>query len=234
MGFFSFGKKKKRSIKHKKPPAKILRMCKKLKIRTTTGKRKTYKSVKVLRKLIAKKLRSKKKKTSRRKVTRRKVSRRNRFSFGDSAGAFMNPGNYGYNQPVLQTPGVLSQSSQCVTSSDNANRPAGFNLTDQNLPIYGVGRPFFNDIVPTQVGPRSIGFMGQPDGSLYPCGGPFVGYSKAAFGLRGLAPKPPKGWVNTYKRGIRTNTKLGRLAESYGPKLWPKGLPRYRDPRRTR
>lgn len=197
MGFFSFGKKKKRSIKHKKPPAKILRMCKKLKIRTTTGKRKTYKSVKVLRKLIAKKLRSKKRKTSKRKVSkrkvsRRKVSRRNRFSFGDSAGAFMNPGNYGYNQPVLQTPGVLSQSSQCVTSSDNANRPAGFNLTDQNLPIYGVGRPFFNDIVPTQVGARDLSFMGQPDGSLYPCGGPFVGYPKAAFGYCPSRRCPPR------------------------------------------
>ena len=58
---FLFGKKRKATRKsrkvNKKPPAKILRMCKKLKIKTTVkrGKRRVYKKVSVLKKLIARK-----------------------------------------------------------------------------------------------------------------------------------------------------------------------------------
>ena len=181
MGFFSFGKKKKRSVKKKKvvrkPPAKLLKMCKKLKIKVTIkrGKKKVYKSVKVLKKLISKK---------RKQLKKKKSPRRNRFSFGNSA-PFVNPAGYGYNQPVIQNQGILNQSSQMVTSSsDNANRPPGLNLPNGSVPTYGVYRPFFTEQVPTQVGPRDLGFMGQPDGSLYPVGGPFSGYKTPSFGKR--------------------------------------------------
>jgi hypothetical protein len=182
--FFSFGRKRTRKgkggIKGKKPSLAIRKACKKLKIKCTkkVGKRRVYKSTSALKKLIKKKRKikgGKKRKTSR----RRKVSRR--FRFGDAA-PFTQPSNYGYNQKVEQAQGVLSQSSQVVTPASNINRPPGFGLDSDSVPMYGVYRPFFTEQVPTQVGPNSIGFMGQPDGSLYPVGGPFSRYT--SFGKR--------------------------------------------------
>jgi hypothetical protein len=186
-----FGKKiKRRSIKKtRKVPKQILRMCKKLKIKCThkIGKRRVYKPVSVLRKLIKRKMR--KHKTRKNKKTRRRVryfsfGNRKKSRFGGSAADFNNagPSNYGYNQNVNQYPGTLSQTSQYVTSSTNASRPPGFSVPD-GVPVYGVGRPFFNETVPTQV-PPNWNFMGQPDGSLYAVGGPFTGYKSPAFGKK--------------------------------------------------
>jgi hypothetical protein len=191
MGFFSFGRKKKRCVKKrcvKKPPKSLLKMCKKLKIKVMIrrGKRRVYKSVKLLKKLCSKKC--KKKHTK-------------RFSFGDSS-VFMNPANYGYNQPVNQVPGVLSQSSQVVTNDSNSSRPAGLGLPGEYTPTYGVYRPFFNEQVPTQVGPRDLGFMGQPDGSLYPVGGPFSGY-RSSFGRRS---RFGEGLIDCTKKSVTSGT----------------------------
>jgi hypothetical protein len=111
---------------------------------------------------------------------------RSRFGFG-AEGDFSNagPADYGYNQPVVQKPGILNQSSQIVTSSTNASRPSGLGLPGEYTPTYGVYRPFFGENVPTQAGPN-WNFMGQPDGSAFAVGGPFARYtSPASFGRRG-------------------------------------------------
>ena len=189
--FLSFGKKKrtskKKSVKKsvRKPPARLIKMCKKYHIKVTkkVGKKRVYKKVAVLKKQLKRKMKNvrkgKKRSVKRRSVKRRSVKRR--FRFGDAA-TFSQPTNYGYNQKVEQAPGVLSQSSQVVTPANNINRPPGFGVDPSQLPIYGVYRPFFTEQVPTMVGPNSIGFMGQPDGSLFHGGGPFSAYT--SFGKR--------------------------------------------------
>ena len=79
---FSFGKKrrstkrrstKRRSVKGSKPPSKVLRMCKKYKVKTTVkrGSKRVYKSTRLLVKLCNKRKRSlKKRRSTKRRSTR--------------------------------------------------------------------------------------------------------------------------------------------------------------------
>lgn len=184
--FFGSRKKTRKSVKKtgKRPARSLLKMCRKYKIKCTrkVGRRRVYKSTTVLKRQLRKKMklakRSKRSKRSKRRVRRQ-------FRFGNTAtnsSVFTPPTNFGYNQKVQQAQGVLSQSSQVVTPANNINRPPGFGVDPASLPVYGVYRPFFTEQVPTQVGPNSIGFMGQPDGSLYPVGGPFSKFTQ--FGKR--------------------------------------------------
>ena len=230
--FFSFGKKKRtsRSTKKKgsrKPPAALIRMCRKHGIKCTrkVGHKRVYKSVSVLKKQLRRKKNLKKKKSvhrkSVRKVRRSTLRRKSvrSFRFGDAA-SFTPASNYGYNQSVPQAAGVLSQSSQVVTAANNANRPPGFGVDPAALPIYGVYRPFFTENVPTTVGP-SWNFMGQPDGSLYPVGGPFSGYT--SFGKRRRRAR----FGNIYIGGMPTQEGLnqiqkGGLSSGTKPKEKPK------------
>ena len=195
--FNLFGSKKKRKvvIKGRKPKRSLLIQCKKLHIKVSKkiGKNRYFRKSGVLSREVArKKARKGKKKTvkkGKKTVKRRKVRRR--FRFGDAstnAASATQPTNYGYNQGVPQVQGTLSQSSQVVTAENNINRPPGFGLDASQVPIYGVYRPFFTEQVPTQVGPNGIGFMGQPDGSLYPVGGPFARYT--SFGKRRRRYRP--------------------------------------------
>ncbi len=189
MAFFLFGKKKRSSRKPRKaskPPAALLRKCRKFKIKTTkkVGKSRVYRSASLLKKLLKKKMKkAKKAKKVHRKSKRshRKYNRRG-FSFGSSMFTNAGPANYGYNQPVVQTPGIMSQSSQMVTANSNPSRPMEMQLAPGELPVYGVGRPFFTETVPTQVPPQ-WDFLGQPDGSMFAVGSPIVGYRSPAFGL---------------------------------------------------
>ena len=192
MAVFSFGKKRKikrkvKKARSKKPPAALLKRCRKLHIKTTIkrGRKRMYKKISVLKKLVAKKMRKiKRSKRSKRSGTRKRVRRTVRFSgFGDAA-PFGNPGNFGYDQPVIQNQGILNQSNSIVTEANNINRPAGLGLPGEFVPTYGVYRPFFGEQVPAVVGPNSIGFMGQPDGSMFAVGAPFASYKKPAFGRR--------------------------------------------------
>ena len=190
--FLSFGKKKRKSVKRsvRKPPAALLRKCRKYRVKTTIkrGRKRVYKKVSVLKKELSKKMKKAKKakKTKRsRRSTGRKVIRR-RFNFGSSGAPFVNSPNFGYNQAIPQAAGTLSQSSQVVSDINaNQNRPPGFGLDTKNVPTFGVYRPFFTENVPCQVGP-SWNFMGQPDGSEFPVGGPFSGFS--SFGRRRCGP----------------------------------------------
>lgn len=192
MATFLFGKKKRRTTRKKgsrKPPASLLRKCKKLKIKCTrkVGNRRVYRKTSILKKLVSKKMKMHRRKG--RKVHRRRRVHRRSTGFGrirkSRFGAdFSNagPSNYGYDQKVIQNPGILNQSSQIVTATTNDSRPTGLGLPGEFVPTYGVGRPFFNETVPTQVGPN-WNFMGQPDGSAFAVGGPFVGYKlPASFG----------------------------------------------------
>jgi hypothetical protein len=186
VSLFLFGKKKKKVSRKKKtnvkkPPVNICKMCKRLKIKITkkVGNRRVYKSTSVLKKQIKQKMRKKAK-----RVTRFGFSfgstRKSRF--GNSGAVFNNnTPAYGYNEPVIQKPGILAQTSQVVTSTSNSNRPIGSTLSS-NIPTYGVNRMFFNESVPTQV-PPNWNFMGQPDGSAIPVGAPFYGYT-TPFGRR--------------------------------------------------
>ena len=182
MNIFSFGKKKRRTTRSRKsvrkPPAALLRKCKKHHIKCTMkkGGKRVYRKTSVLKKLLRRKMKKMKKA---RKVHRRRAAsfgrRRRRMGFGGSA--FTNPDNYGYNQKVQQYPQTLSQSSSVVDANSNLTRPEGMTVDSGNIPVYGVYRNFFGQDVPTQV-PANWDFMGQPDGSLYPVGAPFQGYTK--------------------------------------------------------
>jgi hypothetical protein len=214
MAFFLFGKKKRRSRKPRKaskPPAALLRKCRKFKIKTTkkVGKSRVYRSASLLKKLLKKKMKkAKKAKKVHRKSKRshRKYNRRG-FSFGSSMFTNAGPANYGYNQPVVQTPGIMSQSSQMVTANSNPSRPMEMQLAPGELPVYGVGRPFFTETVPTQVPPQ-WDFLGQPDGSMFAVGSPIVGYRSPAFGRKSNRPTKRKNeTLAHYKNRLRVYKK---------------------------
>jgi len=218
---FGFGKKKRRTVRStkkksgsKKPPASLIRMCKKYRIKCTkkVGRKRVYKSISVLKKQLRRK-RTIKRRKARKSVKKgsrkvRKTRKVRRFRFGEAASA-ANPANYGYNNPVPQAPGVLSQSSQVVTEANNINRPPGFGLDAASIPTYGVYRPFFTENVPTTVGP-SWNFMGQPDGGLYPVGGPFNRYT--SFGKRRKGRRAMFG--NTCGSEMYPKTNFGKRRKS--------------------
>ena len=178
MWLFSFGKKRKKISRRKlvrKPPASLLKKCRKHRIKTTMkkGSRRVYRKVSILKKLLKKKMRKVRKTTSRKtRKTRRKFCRRRRTGFGLDGSVFTKPDNFGYNQQVQQSPGTLSQTISTVNENNNLSRPEGFTFQDGQLPAYGVFRDFFGESVPTQV-PPNYNFMGQSDGSLMPVGAPF-------------------------------------------------------------
>jgi hypothetical protein len=197
MKLFSFGKKRKNvsRILTKKPPAALLKRCRKYRIKTTMkkGGKRVYRKVALLKKLLKKKIRKMKKarkvskktrKVSKktRKVKARKVKRR--MGFGADGYEFTKPANYGFDQSVQQYPGTLSQTISTITAKNNISRPEGFSFQDGQIPAYGVFRDFFGESVPTQV-PPNYNFMGQPDKSLMPVGAPFQRYTSAnSFGKR--------------------------------------------------
>jgi hypothetical protein len=226
MAFFLFGKKRrtrrKAGKKTRKPPAAILKKCRKLKIKTTkkVGSKRVYRSISLLKKLIKNK--SKKSKKSR-KVHRRKHRKvKSKFSFGSSTFTNAGPSGYGYNQAIVQNPGILSQSSMIVTPESNLARP-----TEMQLPLgqdlaYGVGRNFFTETVPTQIAPN-WNVMRQPDGSAYGVGGPFSAYKSPAFGRRRVRMTRRKNEslahfrdrVNYYKKTKKMYKKINKLNSSH-------------------
>jgi hypothetical protein len=197
---FLFGKKvAKKSVKY---PKGLLKMAKKYKVKLTVkrGSKRVRKSVKTLKKQI--------------KMRMRKVRRvRHRFGFGSRAGVFNTEADYGYSQDVRQVPGITDYTNVVVQSEKkNADRPInqpdGVNsLTPDgkvklastrlpastNLPVYGVGKTFFNQTVPGNMSPRWYA-MAQPKsagGGLLQVGWPFSAYkAQSAFGKkRRVAPK---------------------------------------------
>ena len=201
--FTLFGKRKQRSRKKalkktRKPPAALLRKCKKHKIKTTIkrGGKRVYKKIGVLKKELRRKMKKHSKKMRSRRSTRKVVRRR--FAFGSSAAPFVNPGNFGYNQPVQQNAGVLSQSTSVIADANaNINRPPGFGVDPNSIPTYGTYAPFFTENVPRPVGPNWYA-MGQPDGSLMQIGSPFSRYT--SFGRK---KKCPKGTRRSGKKCVR-------------------------------
>jgi hypothetical protein len=191
MKLFSFGKKRKTRKVSKKPPAALLKRCRKYRIKTTMkkGGKRVYRKVALLKKLLKKKIRKMKKARKVRKVskkTRKSKSRKvkRRMGFGADGYEFTKPANYGFDQSVQQYPGTLSQTISTITAKNNISRPEGFSFEEGQLPAYGVFRDFFGEAVPTQV-PPNYNFMGQPDKSLMPVGYPFQRFTTAnSFGKR--------------------------------------------------
>ena len=187
--FVHFGKKKarstRRSIKTRKPPARLLKLCKKCHVKTTrkVGGKRVYKLSSVLKKACLKY-----RKTHRKvhRKTHRKVHRRC-MGFGLMGSAFETPANYGYNQQVKQAQQSLSQSNSVVNNNLNSSRPDQMQLPSGSNPIYGTNAEFFGQQIPRII-PPEWNFMGQPDGSLYPVGAPFYGYPSpnSAFGKKML------------------------------------------------
>lgn len=183
MASFLFGKKRRVHRKRKasrgmgkKPRASVLRAAKKyrVKIYKKVGKKKVYRTTKAIKRDIKRRMAKRHAKKHSKKHSKR-VVRRSRFRFG--SGAFVNPPNFGYNQPVGVAQGILDQSVSVVPDAAmNATRPPGFGLSPSDVPTYGTNRPFFTQDVPVPTPPNWY-FMGQPDGSLYPVGGPFNRYS---------------------------------------------------------
>jgi len=161
------------------------------------GGKRVYRSVRLLKKLLARKIRKHKKAKKTKKAkkvkkahkVKRKVHTRRRRAMGFGSSSVMgysfdNPTNYGYNQEVKQYPQALSQSSMVSNERLNISRPDGMGLGSSDLPVYGVYRNFFGQEVPTQL-PPNWDFMGQPDGSLFPVGAPFQSYkTPIAFGKK--------------------------------------------------
>ena len=183
MGIFSFSTKKRVVLKKhvKKPPANIIKQCKKYKIKITVkrGSKRIYKKLSILKKQI-KKARKKSKKKVRKTVRKRRYIRRN-FRFGSAP--FVKSEKFGYDEKEKASLGILDQSISMVTQKNNINRPPGFGLEPNMIPTYGTYAPFFGEKIPKVI-PPNWNFMGQPDGSLYPVGAPFSRYTTAAFGKK--------------------------------------------------
>ena len=130
---FSFGKKKRRVSRSKvmkKPPARLLSICKRYKVKSTKkiGRRRVYKSIAVLKKLclkqsmaLLKKIKKSKKAPRRRRSSSFGLRRRRRrcSGFGLDGAPFQKPEKYGYNEDVKQYPQTLSQSRMVVDQKMN-------------------------------------------------------------------------------------------------------------------
>ena len=167
---FLFGKKKKRSVKTVKPPANVLRMAKKYKVKVTLkrGSKKVYRPLRVIKRQIM--------------INKKKKSR-----FGSSAAVFHHDPDFGYSRSANQAPGITSYTSSVVPSqSVNIGRPerqrygaeyGSTQIAKKYIPVYGTGKPFFNSTVPTSLPPNWFGAR-QSDGSLSMYGSPFSGYTR--------------------------------------------------------
>ena len=255
--FFLFGKKQKSKRRHsKKPPASLLKMCKKYKVKTMkrVGNKKVYKRSSVLKKQCKVKARLMKKQKHKAKPSNRRT-RRSGFGNTVMGYQFENPLNYGFNQPVKQYPQVLSQSNSVVNKQMNNLRPDSMKLSSSDLPVYGTYRKFFGQDVPTQLPPQ-WNFMGQNGGSSVAVGSPFYKYTSpiaSAFGKKmhryrkssrsacsSLRKKSCKLPMCTYVkgRGCRRSTKapshvmsgdddLGAYADAAGISFFGKKMCRY-------
>ena len=116
MGFLGFGKKKRHSKKHgkkhAKPPAKLLRICKKYRVKATkkVGGKRMYKSVATLKKLCLRKaraLRKKLMKMHKKSIKHHKKTHRRRSSMGMEEEPMMSFGmrgkryNFGEEKPMM-------------------------------------------------------------------------------------------------------------------------------------
>ena len=169
-----FGKKRKprRVRKMNKLPSRLIKLARKyrVKISLKVGKKRVYKSAKVLVKQIKRKMKKvKKTKRKNKKINRR---RPRRFNFG-SHGSYLSE----YPQE-----GIIGQSSTWVDKTSNGTRPGslGFDkidtrLSESDLPVYGTYSRFFTEKVP-KVLPPSWYCNKDSTGACTLVGGPFYGY----------------------------------------------------------
>ena len=167
---FGFGKKRKlvkKNSKNKKPSSRLVKLARKyrVKISIKVGKRRVYKTDKLLMKQIRRKMKKSKKLL---KKPRRRVVR-----FGEAA--FLTT----YKQL-----GILDQSSAIANSSNNTNRPKGLGIDKINtqvskssLPVYGTYADFFGEKVP-KVLPPNWYCNKDRKGNCTPVGWPFYAYRK--------------------------------------------------------
>jgi hypothetical protein len=201
---FLFGKKKKRSIKKSPKLSKaVLKMAKKYKVKVTIrrGSKKVYKPLRIVMKQIKIAKRTHHRRTTRR--TSRRISRRRnvkprvytkKMHFG---GGFFNKNNndnngYGPGPDARQNLGNSSYTNSVIqTKLNNMDRPtripSGNTTINTTLvpfrPIFGTGKTFFNQTVPSTL-PPNWQFMYQKDGSSVALGSPFSTYNNPAFGIK--------------------------------------------------
>ena len=162
---------------------------------TKRGSKKVYKKLRIIKKQI--KINKKKYLAKNKQIKKSgyvkipssfgKQRRTNRFG-GMQPGVFSHDSKYGYNQDVKQTPGIGYSSQYVQNSKINMGRPSRQKYGDEygnahvpnsNIPVYGVGKPFFTDIIPSALPPNWFGSR-QPDGSFYLYGSPFSAYKKSS------------------------------------------------------
>ena len=153
-------KKMKKSVKHTKM-AKLVKLARKHKVSIYQKRRKneTKRRPKTYKRLLA--------------DVNKKMKK---MKFGSP---FTNrgPSNYGYNQPVVQVPGALNQSSQEVASGlQNSYRPLALRFPANKTPVYGTYAEFFGQAVPRNVTPH-WNVMGQQNQDPYVVGGPYYRYT---------------------------------------------------------
>jgi hypothetical protein len=155
MGFFGFGKKKRttrRKTVSKKPPARLIRICKKYRVKATrkVGGKRVYKSIKVLKKLCLKKAYALKKKLMKmakskkgsKKTTRRR--RKSRFGEDDEEEEDM---SFGHRRSRFgQTMGGAIKESAKVAATNMG--PVLVPKMGANVEMMGIGprlRNFYDD-----------------------------------------------------------------------------------------
>ena len=203
---FLFGKKTVR--KTEKYPKNLLKMAKKYKVKLTVkrGSKNVRKSVKMLKKQI--------------KMRMRKTSR-SRFG---SAGFFNVDSKYGYSRDANQTQEITNYTNLVVPNAvANSLRPTrqqdGLNLVSTQLPestklpIFGIGKTFFNQTVPQPMSPLWYANAQPPSagGGLLQVGSPFSAYkAEAAFGKKRKVVKKPSAKVLKLAKKLKIKVTLKR------------------------
>ena len=203
----------------KKPPKKLLYICKKLKVKTTTkrGSKRVYKSVSTLKRACLKKIKNLKKKyysfgkrtrrRTKRKVSKRKVSRRTTVMKG-GVGHMGKLYSYGKKTSRFGTPAPFSSNQGNFGYNDPYPTNSGVNYyTTQGSGFY---KPFFGADVPAVI-PPEWDCNRQPDGSCVPVGSPFLpnnfGNKKVKFGKKNTN-------FGNKKVKFGKNTKFGNAKKS--------------------
>jgi len=191
---FLFGKKTRRKPVYPKPRGvytkTLLKNAKKYKVRlyiNRKGAKYVFRNVKSILADIRKQMKKGK----------------SRSRFGSSAGVFSNDSDFGYSQDVRQTPGITNYTNVVVPNLvSNSTRPTrqlagpdkfvSTQLPKDAVPVFGVGKTFFNQTVPQAMSPRWYANAQPPSagGGLLQVGSPFSGYKNAvSFGKKRKMPK---------------------------------------------
>ena len=243
---FSFGKKRrstkrKSAKKHVKPPARLLRICKKFHVKATkkVGRKRVYKSVATLKKLCLRKARAMKKKMmkmhkkkSSKKVSKRKKVRRSHTMFGFGAGKPMMDGTEEEEQVYPILPPTMARPAPTTARPTPTMAAKQMAMMRCEMPSFGSRRrvPMFG-VVPRSLSKRK---GGRPNLMEFGAGKPMM-YDLMEFGKKrrvGSSKKVAmKAFRSFYKRHCAGRRGMGfgnggnpPLNASMGYEFCPSGM----------